>query len=446
MEILLKDSSLKLFCRVLAESYPRVERFNDAKLAGKKYLDLSKSAMEIQRATTTLANIYSDNAMSHTCREDWKESMAQISRKYFMESIETIPADSSKVIKLQMESRSLSNLCRLESYFDNENELKKHFEKARKIAVNSDAFNLYLTMTQHAIEHGEEEQALSYLKGCSVELEKLRSEKACYEQWNSEATFENIRCHVSLQDYQRALQICANSLKRRTKLNLKEVKELRDIRHCLKKLYKRNKLLDNAVNSRQKSQIFEYMADLIDQKFNLKKKAVEFYNHALKFASKEDTNRLASLHYSIGAVFEEMRLWTKAKEHYRTESRLSEPSEATAMAILRCTVYCREATLEIPSRIQECVDVSIDASTKEKWKEILQAEEGDPFSDQLMNMLHEEKDLPENLDLSDDSSDEDEVLQTNKEGTVPERSARVTTNKLGAYQVISFRWYIVLKI
>ena len=61
-------------------------------------------------------------------------------------------------------------------------------------------------------------------------------------------------------------------------------------------------------------------------------------------------------------------------------------------------------------------------------------------------MLHEEKDLPENLDLSDDSSDEDEVLQTNKEGTVPERSARVTTNKLGAYQVISFRWYIVFKI
>ena len=293
-------------------------------------------------------------------------------------------------------------------------------------------------MTQYAIEHGEEEQAISYLKRCSVELEKLRSERACYEQWNSEATFENIRCHVSSQDYQRALQICANSIKRRTKvLSLKEIKELRHIKQCLKKLHKQNKLLDNAVNSRQKSQIFEYMADLFDQKFNLKKKAVEFYNHALKFASKEDTSRLASLHYSIGAVFEEMRLWAKAKEHYLTESRLSEPSEATAMAILRCAVYGgpRESTLEISSLIQECVDVSNDASTKERWKEILQT---GPCSDQLMTMLHEEKDLPETLDLSDDSSDEDEVMQTDKEVTpqVSERSARVTTNKLGTYQTI----------
>ena len=91
---------------VLAESYQRTERFNEAKLAGIKYLDLSKhdrDAGEIQRATTTLANIYSDYSMSHTCREDLKELMAEKARKYFNESIETIPevcsSRSSHILK-----------------------------------------------------------------------------------------------------------------------------------------------------------------------------------------------------------------------------------------------------------------------------------------------------------------------------------------------------------
>ena len=240
-----------------------------------------------------------------------------------------------------MKSRSLSNLCRLESYFGNESQLKKIFEKARRIAVNSDAFHLHLTMTQHYIEKGEEEQALSFLKCCSLALEKLKSEKAGYEQWNSDATFENIRCHVSLQDYQKALNIVATALRRKGKISSREVTELRHTRHCLKKLHKRKKMLDFAVNARAKSEIFEYIADILDQKFHLKKKAIEFYQHALRSSSKDDTSRLASLHYTMGAVFEEMRLWGKAKEQYLNEIRLSGPSETTAIANLRCSVYDR---------------------------------------------------------------------------------------------------------
>ena len=78
--------------------------------------------------------------------------------------------------------------------------------------------------------------------------------------------------------------------------------------------------------------------------------------------------------------------------------------------------------------VQACADISSE-SNKDKWKEIIQA---GPLSDPLFIMLHEEKDLPEGLELSDDSSDEeDEIANEKSKAQVTERSARVTTNKLG---------------
>ena len=426
------------FFRTLAESYQRVERFDEAKVAGKTYLDLSKGAqnqLEIQRATTTLGNIYSDNAMNQNCREDTRSSIADTARKYFIESIASIPTDIDTSVGLQMKARSLTNLIRLECFFSNETELTRNFEKARKIidsqAFHSDAFNLYLTMTQFAIEKGEEEGALSYLKRCSLELEKLRSEKSFYDVWNSEATTENIRCHVSLEDYRKALLICSNSMKRSNQKG-KEIEELKHIKHCLRKLQKRKTQLDNAVTAKRKSSIFEYTADIFDQKFNLKRKAVEAYSQSLRFADKEDRSRIASLHYSLGAVLEDMRRWKEAKAHYLKESKLSGPSEATTIAILRCTIYAQEPFSEVSQLVNSIISLVSSESSKFSWKRAIRECSKNQPSDDLLNLLHEEKDQPEALDLSDDSSDEAlENIIEKRPDDMPRRAARAPTNKYG---------------
>ena len=428
---------VSFFSRTLAEAYQRLERFDEAKVAGKTYLDLSSDAQnqfEIQRAITTLANIYSDNAINPNCREDRRNSIADKARRYFLESITTIPADCDKIVRLQMESRSLTNLCRLECFFANEPELTRNFEKARKIidtqAFHNDAFNLFLTMTQFSIEKGEEERSLSFLKRCSVELEKLRSERSSYEIWNSEATIENIRCHVSLEDYKKALLICSTSMKR-SKLSRKELDEFKHIKLCLNKLQKRKIQLDNAVCRTQKSNIFEYNADIFDQKFNLKRKAVEAYTQSLRYADKEDSSRIAALHYSLGAVLEDMRRWKEAKEHYTKELKLSGPSEATTIAILRCTLYAHEPFKNVSHLLDSIISLCSTESIKISWKRAVRTSRDQP-SDELLDLLHEEKDHSEGLNLSDDSSDEEiENMNDQKHEDMPRRAARAPTNKMG---------------